>query len=150
MWQAFYSGYASIVKIIFRCQFTLTPRTDLFIADTPNNRPFKTFLVEKCINFTSDNVLQFRLSFQYFLICFLASLMVIKMKIHRDFQLVFTFMADAFPSWKDVAKISHMTNHLSFTAIISTNHSNSVLSTASLVGTFTHCKRWLTSGLQII
>ena len=51
----------------------LPPRTDLLIADTSNIR---YLFQEICIRFTSDNVLQFRLSFpQSSLLYFLASLM---------------------------------------------------------------------------
>ena len=46
-----YSGYLSIADIIFRSQFTLPPITDLSIADAPNNRPYKTFLVRNLYAF---------------------------------------------------------------------------------------------------
>ena len=43
------------MDIIFRSRFTLTPRTDLFIADTPNSRLYKTF-VRILYFFTIDNL----------------------------------------------------------------------------------------------
>ena len=46
-----YSGHISRVDIIFMFQFTLPPRTDLFIADTPNSRPYKTLLVKNMHTF---------------------------------------------------------------------------------------------------
>ena len=39
------SGHLSIAGIIFKSELLLPPRTDLSIAGTPNNRPYKTFLV---------------------------------------------------------------------------------------------------------
>ena len=39
------SGRLSIAGIIFKSELLLPPRTDLSIAGTPNNRPYKTFLV---------------------------------------------------------------------------------------------------------
>ena len=47
--------------VIFRSQFTLPPITDLSIADTPNNRAFKTFSVRNLYTF-------------YFTQCFMVSL----------------------------------------------------------------------------
>ena len=43
------------MDIIFRSRFTLTPRTDLSIADTPNSRLYKTF-VRILYFFTIDNL----------------------------------------------------------------------------------------------
>ena len=70
----------------------------------------------------------------------------IKIRILRDFQSVFTFMVDTFPSCKDLQRVDqwsavgqgekHGYNHGNimlyiandfFFAVISTNHSNSIL-----------------------
>ena len=51
MQRTLYSGHLSIADIIFRNQFKIPFRTDLSIADTPNNKPCKTFLARNLYKF---------------------------------------------------------------------------------------------------
>ena len=63
MQRTLYSGHFLIEDIIFRSQFTLPPRTDLSIADTPKKRPNMTFLVTSLYVFYFRRFLRFPLSF---------------------------------------------------------------------------------------
>ena len=104
MWRTLYSGHLSIADIIFRSEFTLPPRTDLPIANTPNNRPYirhslYVFCLRQC----------FTVSFKFssiFIILFFSKINVLfrftKIKLRRDFRSVLAFMVDAFPNCKNV------------------------------------------------
>ena len=102
-----YSGHLSATDIIFRSQLTLPSRNDPSIANTPNNRPYKTFLVRNLPKFYFGQC--FTISFKFssiFIILFLGEFnglfRSIKMKNCRYFKSVFTSMIDVFSSFKDV------------------------------------------------
>ena len=100
MQRTLYSGHLSIADIIFRSQLTLPSRTDHSIADTPNNRPYKTFLVRNLYTFYFGQC--FTILFDFFSI-FVRLFRSIKMKNCRYFQSVFTSMIDVFSSCEDVS-----------------------------------------------
>ena len=102
-----YSGHVSIAKVIYRSQFTLPPRIDLSIADKPNSRPYKTFLIRNLYRFYFRQCATVLLSFlRSLLFYFLASLMAffgsLKIKICKDFHAILNSMVNTFPSCKDV------------------------------------------------
>ena len=91
-----------------RSQFTLSPRTDLSIADMPINRLYKTFLLRNLYTFYCRQCFTVSLKFSLILFYFFSQVngifRSIKIKIRRDFQSVFTSMVDTFPSCKDYLK----------------------------------------------
>ena len=75
------------------------PRAALTIVDTLNNRSCKTILVKNLNSFHFRQC--FTVSFKFssiFLILFFS----IKIRILRNFQSIFTFIVDTFPSCKDM------------------------------------------------
>ena len=103
----FYSGYLSTVDIVFRFQLTIPPITELSIAETPNNRSCKTFLVRNFYTFYFRQSFTAQLKFpsmfvSLFLWQFDGLFRFTKMKFIRDFLYAFKFMVDAFPRGKDV------------------------------------------------
>ena len=91
MLRTHYRVHLSISGIIFRCQFTLPPRTDLSIADTTNSRLYETFLGRNLYTFCFRQC--FTVSFKFsmiFVILFFSQFnglfRSIKMKIQRDFS----------------------------------------------------------------
>ena len=129
------------VKLSYhRFQFALLPRTDLCITDTPNNRPYKTFLVRNLYKF-------------YFRQCYTISF---------KFSLIFiTLFCSQFNGWR-VSRLQrcpkrnwagirtriqsrrfllHMFNHLFCKVRISINHSISIL---------VHFVGWLFHTLQTL
>ena len=97
-----------IADIIFKYQYISPPRNDLSIADTPNNRTYKKFLIRLLYTFYFRQFLQFHLIFLRSLsFYFLTSLMALSIKnqISRDFQSVFASMIDAFLSCKDIQSV---------------------------------------------
>ena len=99
------SVHLSIADIIFRSQFTLPPRTELYITDTSDSRPYKALFVTNLYTFYFK---RFIVSLKLFSIIILffsqfnGFFRNISMKIGRDFQSVFTSMFYAFSSCKDV------------------------------------------------
>ena len=101
----FYSGYLSTVDIVFRFQLTIPPITELSIAETPNNRSCKTFLVRNFYTFYFRQSFTAQLKFpsmfvSLFLWQFDGLFRFTKMKFIRDFLYAFKFMVDAFPEAK--------------------------------------------------
>ena len=132
-----------MMDIIFRSQFTLPPRTDLSIADTPNNRPYKTFLVRNLYTFyfrqcfkISFKFILFKIilyySFNLYFSQFNGLFRMIKIKICRYFKFVFISLVDAFSregieTWIQLWRfLLDIVNHLFFLKKISTD-SNSIL-----------------------
>ena len=144
MWRTLYSGQLSIERIIFRSQFTLLPRIDVSIAETPNNRSYKTFIVRNLYTFYIRQC--FPVSFKFSLI-----IMLYFSQFNGIF--VLTSMVDAFPSVAKMSKaqldrdinmdiimeISVVYDHLFFIVRISTNCSNEVNGI---------CLDWLSFGFQ--
>ena len=100
-----YSGHPG--TFIFRSQLTLPSRNDPFIVDTPNNRPYKTFLIRNLHKFYFGQCFTISFKFSSIFISlfwgeFNGLFRSIKMKNCRYFQSVFTSMIDVFSSCKDV------------------------------------------------
>ena len=137
-----YSGHLSIADIIFRSQLTLSSRTDPSIADTSNNRSYKTFLVRDLHKFSFGQC--FIISFKFssiFTILFLREFnglfSSIKMKHCRYSPPWLTCFPVAKMSMRIGTRIElriqlwrfllHVKNDLFFTVWISTRHRNSIL-----------------------
>ena len=88
-----YSGYLPIADISFWFQITLPPEIDLFIADTPNSRSYKTFLVKNLHMFYIGQclIVSFKF-FSFFVVLFFGQFnglfRYIKIKIGWDFRYV--------------------------------------------------------------
>ena len=92
MLRTLYRVHLSIPDIIFRCQFTLPPRTDRSIADTTNSRLYETFLGRNLYTFCFRQCFTVLFKFSMiFVILFFSQFnglfRSIKMKIQRDFSL---------------------------------------------------------------
>ena len=118
MQRTFYNGHLYIEGIIFRYQFILTP----IIADTPNNWPYKIFLLR---NFYTCYFTQcFTILFKFPSICkenlrLYGLFRSIEIKIHKNFLSVINSMVDVFLSRKDVKSAmgqrqKHGNNHGDF------------------------------------
>ena len=147
MQRRLYSGHLSIADVIFRSQFKLSPRTNFFIVDTPNNRSYKIFFVRNLYTFYFRQCFtdSFKFSSIFYILFFSqfnGLFRSIKMEILSDFQSVFISMVDAFPSCKDLQStmgqgqkhgykhgviLWHMVNNFFFTVRINANHTNSIL-----------------------
>ena len=159
-----YSRYLSIADIIFRSQFTLPPITDLSIADAPNNRPYKTFLVRNLYAFYFRQFFTVSLKFSsIFVFLFFSQFnnlfRFITIKTRGDFTMV-----DAFPSCKNIQSgmgkgQKHEYNHGDFcctwpiTSYIQLRLVQTIATaflSISLVGSSMYCKYSPTSGFQVI